>query len=90
MGPPGVGGMPVFIQSPEEIRGRWAERFPRIGRFICELGLRKCPFLAEMGLRHPEINFIGIDQHGYPIARCRFHCAYAQEGRSGQYPSVFL
>ena len=22
-------------------------------------GLRKCPFLAEMGLRHPEINFIG-------------------------------
>ena len=74
---------PFFVQSPEELRGRWAGRFPEDRPVYLELGCGKCPFLAEMGLRHPEINFIGIDlsMDILGVARRQIAGAYAQEGR---------
>ena len=52
---------PFFIQNPEEVRGKWSSVFAKEQPIYLELGCGKSPFLAEMGRKHPDVNFIGID-----------------------------
>lgn len=58
---PELGVCPFFVPDPEQQRGKWASLFTKQQPIYLELGCGKCPFLAEMGLLHPEVNFIGID-----------------------------
>ncbi len=45
----------------EEVKGKWAEDFDRTAPLHVELGCGKGDFITGMALRHPEMNFIGIE-----------------------------
>lgn len=61
---------PEFIQTiesiilnPDAYRGRWNEVFGSSNPLHVELGMGKGQFIAQMSIRNPEINFIGIDMY---------------------------
>ncbi|MBR3621786.1 MAG: tRNA (guanosine(46)-N7)-methyltransferase TrmB [Selenomonadaceae bacterium] len=45
----------------EEKKGTWAEIFGREAPLYLELGMGKGDFMREFCLKHPEINFIGVE-----------------------------
>ena len=45
----------------EEQKGSWRQVFGREGRLYVELGTGKGDFISQLALRHPEVNFIGIE-----------------------------
>lgn len=45
----------------EEQKGRWDEVFDRQAPLYVELGTGKGDFIGQLALRHPEVNFIGIE-----------------------------
>ena len=45
----------------EEQKGCWQQVFGRPGSLYVELGTGKGDFLSQLALRHPEVNFIGIE-----------------------------
>ena len=45
----------------EEQKGRWHEVFGRQAPLYVELGTGKGDFISQLALRHPEVNFIGIE-----------------------------
>ena len=47
--------------ASEEQKGKWAEVFGRQADLHVELGTGKGDFISQMALRHPDINFIGIE-----------------------------
>ena len=74
---------PFFIKNPEEYRGNWHSHFLKEQPVWLELGCGKSPFLAQMGLLHPEINFIGVDisLDILGVARRNISSAYQQAGK---------
>lgn len=44
-------------------QGKWHSYFGNEGPLHVELGMGKGTFIKEMSLRHPNINFIGIDRY---------------------------
>jgi len=47
--------------ASEEQKGKWAQVFDRQAPLHVELGTGKGDFISQMALRHPDINFIGIE-----------------------------
>ena len=45
----------------EEQKGCWQQVFGRPGSLYVELGTGKGDFISQLALRHPEVNFIGIE-----------------------------
>lgn len=45
----------------EEKQGHWAEEFGRVAPLHVELGTGKGDFISQLAVRHPELNFIGIE-----------------------------
>ena len=45
----------------EEQKGCWQQVFGRPGSLYVELGAGKGDFISQLALRHPEVNFIGIE-----------------------------
>lgn len=45
----------------EEQRGHWQEVFGREAPLYVELGTGKGDFISQLALRHPDVNFIGIE-----------------------------
>ena len=45
----------------EEQRGHWHEAFGRKAPLYVELGTGKGDFISQLALRHPDVNFIGIE-----------------------------
>lgn len=45
----------------EEKKGQWADIFGRKAELHVELGTGKGTFISQLALRHPDINFIGIE-----------------------------
>ncbi len=79
---PELAASPFFVDEPEQLLGKWAGSFRKKQPVYLELGCGKSPFLAEMGLLHPEINFIGIDQSAdvLGVARRNISTAYERAG----------
>lgn len=51
-----------FFQAyPPDQRGQWQQIFDQQQPFHLELGCGKGTFIAELGCRHPEINYLAID-----------------------------
>lgn len=51
-----------FVEQPAVQKGRWRELFPHPERPLhLELGCGKGGFLAQMGEKCPQVNFIGVD-----------------------------
>lgn len=50
-----------MVLNPEQLKGKWADRFPKKQPIHLEVGMGKGQFIIEMAKRHPEINFIGLE-----------------------------
>lgn len=50
-----------YIQNPQELRGRWQERFGKKQPLHLDLGCGKCVSLAREASRRRDVNFVGID-----------------------------
>lgn len=50
-----------FIPNPTEYKNKWRSFFLNNNPIYLDLGCGKGLFLAEMALRRPDINFIGVD-----------------------------
>lgn len=51
-----------FFQAyPPDHRGQWQQLFPKKQPLHIELGCGKGTFIAELGRRHPELNYLAID-----------------------------
>lgn len=53
----------IVIPNPEDLKGRWHEVFANDHPIYLEVGTGKGQFLAKMGGKYKEINFIGIEKY---------------------------
>jgi tRNA (guanine-N7-)-methyltransferase len=53
----------LIVLDPKDLKGRWSEVFGNGQPIHAELGMGKGRFISEMSLKHPDINFIGIDMY---------------------------
>lgn len=51
----------IYIKNPEEIKGKWREKFNNNNSIHLELGCGKGYFVKKAGLKNPGINYIAID-----------------------------
>lgn len=51
----------IYIKNPEEIKGKWREKFNNNNSIHLELGCGKGYFVKKSGLKNPGINYIAID-----------------------------
>lgn len=59
---PELAACSYYTDAPQELKGKWQSRFAKEQPLHLDLGCGKCTFLAELAFRHPEVNYIGIDQ----------------------------
>ena len=52
---------PFYIDTPQEYKGKWKSTFKVEQPLQIELGCGKGQFIANLGVRNPNINFIGVD-----------------------------
>lgn len=50
-----------FIPEAPELRGHWQDAFERRAPLHLELGCGKGTFIAALGRRHPEVNYLAVD-----------------------------
>lgn len=50
-----------FIPEATELRGHWQDAFERRAPLHLELGCGKGTFIAALGRRHPEVNYLAVD-----------------------------
>lgn len=74
---------PFFIKEPESQKGKWQENFTSPAPLFLELGCGKSPFLAKMGLLHPDVHFIGVDisMDILGVARRNISAAFEEAGK---------
>lgn len=64
-----VAASPYVLAEPEQYRGRWAEYFGNTHPLHIEIGMGKGKFITELAIRHPEINYIGIERYESVLIR---------------------
>ena len=60
-----------YIKYTQELRGKfiYGDVFPKVQPIHLEIGMGKGDFIIDMAKKHPDINFIGIEQ--YESVACR-------------------
>jgi len=58
-----------LVKSPENYRGIWNKYFKNSHPIHIEIGTGKGNFIIQMAIKHPEINFIGIEKYDSVIVR---------------------
>lgn len=89
---PELAACPYFVESPEELRGRWQESFGEKRPIHLDLGCGKCVFLGEAASENRDINYVGIDL-SYDIlgvGRRNIQAAFEQKGGPAQPDNVLL
>lgn len=56
-----------LLETPHELRGRWADFFENNNPIVLELGCGKGEYTTEQALLYPHKNFIGMDIKGSRI-----------------------
>lgn len=51
----------LVLEEPQQYKGKWREVFQNNNPIHLEVGMGKGQFLQQLALRHPEINFIGVE-----------------------------
>lgn len=51
------------VQAPEENKGVWNTIFGNDNPIHIEVGMGKGKFITELALRHPDVNYIGIERY---------------------------
>lgn len=59
----------IVIPNPQEYAGKWSQFFKNNNSIYLEIGMGKGKFLIDNALKHPEINFIGIEKFDSVIVR---------------------
>lgn len=80
---PELEASPYYIDNPEDYKGKWKECFAKEQPFHIEVGCGKGGFIAQSGIRHPEINYLAIDlvDAMLGVARRKVEETYASENR---------
>ena len=54
-----------YIKYTQELRGKfiYGDVFPKVQPIHLEIGMGKGNFIIDMALKHPDINFIGIERY---------------------------
>ena len=60
---------PFVLKAPELNRGHWDTVFENPGPLHLEIGCGKGRFLQELALRHPEVNYLGIEKFSSVLLR---------------------
>lgn len=76
---PELDACPFYVKEPTECRGKWQTIFPRRQPIHLELGCGKGVFLAQLAVKHPEINYIGVDIKSEVLACTRRNLADAYD-----------
>lgn len=50
-----------IVLEPQQLQGKWQERFAQNQPLAVEIGTGKGQFITEMAKKYPNINFIGIE-----------------------------
>ena len=50
-----------YIDNPEEVKGKWKEKFGNNNPIHLELGCGKGQFISKLAVENPKINYIAID-----------------------------
>lgn len=58
-----IKGSSYIIINPEHYKGKWQKVFHNNYPLHIEIGIGKGKFIKEMALKHPNINFIGIEKY---------------------------
>ena len=53
-----------YIDNPENIKGKWKEKFKNNNPIYLEIGMGKGKFILENAKNNPNINYIGIEKNG--------------------------
>ncbi len=64
-----IAASPYVVHEPENFRGRWNEFFSNDHPIHIEIGMGKGKFITTFALRHPEINYIGIELYESVLIR---------------------
>lgn len=72
-----------YIDTPQENKGKWKSAFKVERPMHIELGCGKGQFIANLGVRNPSINFIGVDliDTMLGLAKRNVEEVYASENR---------
>ena len=72
-----------YIDKPQENKGKWKSAFKVERPMHIELGCGKGQFIAKLGARNPNINFIGVDliDTMLGLAKRNVEEVYADENR---------
>ena len=58
---PELENCPFYIDNPEEIKGKWHQKFKNNKPIHMELGCGKGSFIANLAVNNPNINYIAVD-----------------------------
>lgn len=81
---PQLARCPYCIADPTAYKGRWQQRFGNHAPIYLELGCGKGNFIAELAVKHPELNFIAIDIKSEVLWDTMKHidAAFAEQGKA--------
>lgn len=60
---------PFVIQNPEDYKGKWSSLFNNNNPLHIEIGMGKGQFIHELAIKHPQINYIGIEMYSSVLYR---------------------
>lgn len=53
---------PYIVENSEEYKGKWSKLFNNNNPIYIEIGMGMGKFIRENAIKHPDINFIGIEK----------------------------
>ena len=59
----------IVVANPEELKGKWQQRFAKKQPIHIEIGMGKGRFIMDLARRNPQINFIGIEKYSSVLLR---------------------
>ena len=60
---------PYIVENSEEYKGKWSKLFNNNNPIYIEIGMGMGKFIRENAIKHPDINFIGIEKEDKVLAR---------------------
>ena len=60
---------PFVIKNPQKYRGHFNELFNNKNDIHIEIGMGKGSFILDMAMKHPDVNFIGIEKYNSIVCR---------------------
>lgn len=73
----------LVVLNAADYRSRWAERFGNDRPIHVELGMGKGKFIAELSMRNPHINYIGVDMYDELVRRAAEKARKFRDGVEG-------